>query len=99
MKAKDFSQALLRHLETFAFAGLNRMEELPKQSNLEEILNAILTILITAETACIIIAETVDLIFFKQAMYLSIPLALVAGAFTVAAPVAYRKMMHITTTS
>jgi hypothetical protein len=32
-------------------------------------------ILVTAETACILTAETVDLIFYKQSMLLSIPLA------------------------
>jgi hypothetical protein len=51
-----------------------------------------LIILVTAETACIITAETVDLIFYKQAFYLSISLALLSGAFTVVAPEAYRKM-------
>jgi hypothetical protein len=55
-----------------------------------------LVILITAETACIVTAETVDLIFFKQAIYLSIPLALLAGAFTVVAPEAYRRMIKQT---
>ncbi len=68
------------------------MKELPKQSNLGQILKTSIAILITAETACIITAETVDLIFYKHAIYLSIPLALVAGAFTVAASEAYRKM-------
>ena len=67
-------------------------KELPKQPNLKEILKTSLTILVTAETACIITAETVDLIFYKQAFYLSVPLALLAGAFTVVAPEAYRKM-------
>jgi hypothetical protein len=42
--------------------------------------------------ACIITAEMVDLIFYKQALYLSIPLALLAGAFTVVAPEACKKM-------
>jgi hypothetical protein len=51
-----------------------------------------LIVLITAETACIITAETVDLIFYKQAIYLSIPLALLAGAFTVVVPEAYKKI-------
>jgi hypothetical protein len=32
------------------------------------------------------------LTFYKQAFYLSIPLALLAGAFTVTAPEAYKKM-------
>jgi hypothetical protein len=64
--------------------GLRKMKELPKQPNLREILRMSLSILITA--------ETVDLIFYKHAIYLSIPLALVAGAFTVVAHEAYRKM-------
>jgi hypothetical protein len=70
---------------------LRKLEELPKQPNLREILKTSLIILVTAETACIITAETVDLIFYKQAFYLSIPLALLAGAFTVVAPQAYKK--------
>ena len=72
--------------------GLRKLEELPKQPNLREILKTSLVILVTAETACILTAETVDLIFYKHAIYLSIPLALLAGAFTVVAPEAYKKM-------
>jgi len=72
--------------------GLKKLRELPKQPNLREILKSSLIILVTAETACIIIAETIDLIFYKQAFYLSIPLALLAGAFTIVAPEAYKKM-------
>jgi len=72
--------------------GLRKLKELPKQPNLREILKTSLLILVTAETACILTAETVDLIFYKHAIYLSIPLALLAGAFTVVAPEAYRKM-------
>ena len=48
-------------------------------------------ILITAESACILTAETVDLLLYKHSMILSIPLALLAGAFTVVAPEAYRR--------
>jgi len=72
--------------------GLRKLKELPKQPNLREILKTSLVILVIAETACIITAETVDLIFYKQAFYLSIPLALLAGAFTVVVPEAYKKM-------
>jgi hypothetical protein len=50
-----------------------------------------LVILVTAESVCILTAETVDLIFYKYSIMLSIPLALLAGAFTVVAPEAYRK--------
>jgi hypothetical protein len=60
------------------------MKRLPKQPNLREILKTSFTILITA--------ETVDLIFYKQAFYLSILLALPTGAFTVVAPEAYKKL-------
>jgi hypothetical protein len=74
--------------------GLRKPKELPNQPNIIEILKTSIIILVTAETACIIIAETVDLIFYKQAfyLYLSIPLALLAGAFTVVVPEAYKKM-------
>jgi hypothetical protein len=65
-------------------SGLRKLKELSKQPNVKEILKTSLVILVTA--------ETVDLIFYKQAFYLSIPLALLAGAFTVVAPEAYRKM-------
>jgi hypothetical protein len=37
-------------------------------------------------------AETVDLIFYKYSILLSIPLALLAGAFTVVVPEAFRKI-------
>jgi hypothetical protein len=67
------------------------MKRLPKQPNLREILKTSFTILITA--------ETVDLIFYKQAFYLSIPLALLAGAFTVVAPEAYKKLKEAKTIS
>jgi hypothetical protein len=58
---------------------------------LKAILKTSLVILITAESVCILSAETVDLIFYKYSIMLSIPLALLAGAFTVVAPEAYRK--------
>jgi hypothetical protein len=88
---KDFLQNVVMTFKNFG-SGLKKIKELPKQPNLREILKTSLVILVTAETACIITAETVDLIFYKHAVYLSIPLALFAGAFTVAAPEAYKKM-------
>lgn len=88
---KSFFSNLVTTFRNFG-SGLRKLKELPKQPNLKEILKSTLVILITAETACILTAETVDLIFFKQAIYLSIPLALLAGAFTVVAPEAYRKI-------
>jgi hypothetical protein len=88
---KGFLFSIIATFKNFGI-GIRKMKELPSQPNLREILKTSLIVLITAETACIITAETVDLIFYKQAFYLSIPLALLAGAFTVVAPQAYKKM-------
>jgi hypothetical protein len=80
---KDFLSNVVITFKNFGL-DLRKLKELPKQPNLREILKTSLVILVTA--------ETVDLIFYKQAIYLSIPLALLAGAFTVVAPEAYKKM-------
>lgn len=88
---KDFVSNVAITFKNFGL-GLRKLKEIPKQPNLGEILKTSVLILVTAETACIITAETVDFIFYKQAFYLSIPLALLAGAFTVVAPKAYKKM-------
>jgi hypothetical protein len=90
-ESKGFISNLTTTFRNFGL-GLLKLRDLPKQPNLKQILKTSIIILITAETACIITAETVDLIFYKQAIYLSIPLALFAGAFTVVAPEAYRKL-------
>jgi hypothetical protein len=46
------------------------------------ILKTSLIILITAESACILTAETVTLLFYQYSIFLAIPLALVIGTFT-----------------
>jgi hypothetical protein len=71
--------------------GIKKLPYLYKQRDLKNILKTSLIILITAETACILTAETVDLIFYKYSILLSAPLALLAGAFTVVAPQAYKR--------
>ena len=71
--------------------GIKKLPYLYKQQNLKIILKTSLVILITAESVCILTAESVDLIFYQYSIMLSIPLALLAGAFTVVAPEAYRK--------
>jgi hypothetical protein len=88
---KGFLSNVITTFNNFGL-GLRKLKELPRQPNLRDILKTSLIILVTAETACIITAETVDLVFYKQAFYLSIPLALLAGAFTVVIPQAYKKM-------
>jgi hypothetical protein len=72
--------------------GIAKLPQLHKQPNLKYILKTSLFILVTAESACILTAETVDLIFYQYTLLLSVPLALLAGAFTVVVPEAYRKL-------
>jgi hypothetical protein len=72
--------------------GIAKMPQLYKQPNLKYILKTSLYILVTAESVCILTAETVDLIFYQYSIFLAVPLALLAGAFTVVAPEAYRKL-------
>jgi hypothetical protein len=66
-----------------------------KQRNLRCIIRTSLIIVITAESICFLSAEIVDLIFYKISILLSIPLALLAGAFTVVPSEAYRKMKSL----
>ncbi len=72
--------------------GITRLPLLHKQPNLKYVLKTSAYILVTAESACILAAETVDLIFYQYSILLAVPLALLAGAFTVVAPEAYRKI-------
>jgi hypothetical protein len=76
--------------------GITKLPHLYRQPNLKYILKTSAYILVTAESACILTAETVDLIFYQYSILLSVPLALLAGAFTVAAPEAYGKIKQKT---
>ena len=71
--------------------GIRKMTQLYKQPNLKTILWTSIIILVTAETACILTAETIDLIFYRHSLFISIPLSLLAGAFAVVVPEAYKK--------
>jgi hypothetical protein len=88
---KGFIPNLSITFRNFA-VGLKRLPSLYKQPDLRSIIRTSLIILITAESVCILTAETVDLIFYRYSILLSVPLALLAGAFTVVAPIAYRKV-------
>ena len=67
------------------------MTQLHKESNVRKILWTSVVILVTAETACILTAEIIDLIFYRHSLFISIPLSLFAGAFAVVLPEAYKK--------
>ena len=70
--------------------GCGKVTKLHKQKNLKPILKSSIYILVTAESACILTAETVGIIFYQYSIFLSVPLALLVGAFTVVAPQAYK---------
>jgi hypothetical protein len=87
---KGFLPNLITTFKNFGI-GVSKLTSFHRQSNIKYILKTSFIILITAETACILTPETVDLIFYKQLMLLSIPLALLAGTLAVVLPEAYKK--------
>jgi hypothetical protein len=92
--SKGFLPNLIITFKNFGI-GVSKLSSLHRQSNIKHILRTSFVILVTAETACILTAETVDLIFYKQSMLLSIPLALLGGTLAVVLPEAYKKQTRI----
>lgn len=88
--SKSFIPNLITTFRNFA-RGLLKMPHLYSQPNLKQILRTSFVILVTAESACILTAETIDLIFYNYSVLLSIPLALLAGSITIVVPEAYKK--------
>ena len=87
---KGFISSLVITFKSF-YIGLSKLPKLHCQSDLKRILKASLIILFTAESACILTAETVDMLFYNYSLLLAIPLALIVGSFTVVAPEAYKR--------
>lgn len=86
---KGFVTNLQITFKNFA-KGCKKITKLHKQKNIKPILKSSLYILVTAESACILTAETVGIVFYQYSIFLSIPLALLVGAFTVVVPQAYK---------
>lgn len=63
--------------------GIKKIPHLKELPNAKNVIKTSIYILITAESACILTAETVNLAFFRHAMWLSMPLGLLAAAFVV----------------
>lgn len=87
---KGFYHNFAGTMRDFA-SGLKKLSGLRSEPELRSILRTSAVILVTAESACILVAETVDLVLYQYSILLSVPLALLAGAFTVVAPQAYKK--------
>ena len=61
---------------------------------MKSIIKSSIVILITAESACIITAETVDLLFYKSSLFLAIPLSLITGTLTLTIVESLKKMKN-----
>jgi hypothetical protein len=72
-------------------SGLKKLTTIHRQPGLRSIVRTSLVILVTAESACILVAETVGVVLYQHSILLSFPLALIAGAFVIVAPQAYKK--------
>jgi hypothetical protein len=89
-----FSNILL----TFGYfiKGIKKILYLKNEPNLKYILKTSIVILITAESACILTAETIGIVFYNYSILLAIPLALLVGALTVVFIEAYKKVNNKT---
>lgn len=87
---KGFASNLILTFRNFV-SGFSRLFHLSDYPDLKGIIKTSLFILITAESACILTAETIDLIFYKQSFLLASILGLLAGSFTIVAIEGYKK--------
>jgi hypothetical protein len=87
-------------LSTFGYfiKGIKNILYLKNEPNLKYILKTSMLILITAESACILTAETIGVVFYNYTNLLAIPLALIVGALTVVFIEAYKKVNNKTNT-
>ena len=72
--------------------GVRKIIYLKKEPNLKYILKTSMVILITAESACILTAETIGIVFYNYSLLLALPLALLVGALTVVFIDAHKKV-------
>lgn len=89
-QSQGFFSSMLLTFRNFTI-GLKKIPNLRKQSNVKHLIKASLIILVTAESACILTAETIGIVFYNYSILLSIPLALLVGALTVVFIEAHRK--------
>jgi hypothetical protein len=79
---KGFLSNMLLTFGSFV-KGIKKIVHIKREPNLKYILKTSMIILITAESACILTAETIGVIFYNYSILLGIPLALLVGALTV----------------
>jgi hypothetical protein len=90
-KDRRFISSLKTTFRNFAI-GVTKMPSLYKQPYAKQIIKTSLYILVVSESLCILTALIVDFIFYRHSLWLSIPLALFVGTFTIAALESYKKV-------
>ncbi|SRR5690348_16956452 len=88
---KKFFQSLKITFRNFAI-GVIKIPYLYKQPHATQILKNSVYVLIVSESLCILTALTIDFIFYRHSLWLSIPLALFVGTFTITALESYKKI-------
>lgn len=88
---KGFWPSFRGTLRDFA-AGAKRLARIDREKNLKAVLKSSLVLLVTAESACILVAETVDLALYQYSVLLAVPLALLAGTSVIVAQQAFKKV-------
>lgn len=87
---RGFLANLYGTLRDFA-RGAGRLVQVRRERDVGAVLKSSLVILVTAESACILTAEAVGLLLYQYSVLVSVPLALLAGAFAIVAPQAWKK--------
>ena len=90
-KEMGFVSGLKTSFRNFGL-GVTKIPYLYKQTYAKQVLKTSLYVLVVSESLCIFSAETMDFIFYRHSLWLSIPLALFVGAFTITAVESYRKI-------
>ena len=88
---KKFFQSLKITFRNFAI-GVVKIPYLYNQPHAKHILKTSVYVLIVSESLCILTALTIDFIFYRHSLWLSIPLALFVGTFTITALESYKKI-------
>lgn len=68
------------------------LARIDNEKNLKAALKSSLVLLVTAESACILVAETVGLVLYQYFMLLAFPLALLAGTSAIVKQQAFKKI-------
>lgn len=95
-KDKRFIPSLTSSFRNFAI-GVTKIPYLYKQPYAKQIIKTSIYVMVVSESLCIMTALIVDFIFYRHSLWLSIPLALFVGAFSITALEAYRKVRNQTT--